>query len=88
MNYSRLLEKCPSPCDRKMVTNEGGKSMAHRRAKAYTRDPYGYETRASDGGYSLEGDYPDGRKDGDNPSPSGSIYTSHGLAGISVKVTK
>ncbi len=88
--YSGLLEKCPaiSVCDRTIVTDEGGTSAAHRRAKAYSWDPHVYDTWASDGGCWLDGFDPDDGKDGDDLPPSDSLNTSGGMAERSGKIAE
>jgi len=51
-HYSGLLEKCPaiSVCDRTLVTDENGTTLAHRREKAYAWDEFVFQSWSSDGG--------------------------------------
>jgi hypothetical protein len=50
-SYMGLLEKCPalSVCDRTLVTDDERSGSAHRRAKAYSWDPYIYDRWVADG---------------------------------------
>jgi hypothetical protein len=68
--YSGLLEKCPaiSVCDRTVVTDEGGITAAHRRAKAYAWDSLVYDLWAADGGCWLDGHGPNPSRDDDDPA--------------------
>jgi len=86
-HYSGLLEKCPavSVCDRTLVTDENGSTIAHRREKAYSWDQYVYDSWACDGGCWLEGYGPD---DHDDDPSSGGLYTSSGNAERSGKVAE
>ena len=57
-HYSGLLEKCPAiaVCDRTLVSDENGVTLAHRREKAYSWDQSVYEAWSSDGCCWLDGD--------------------------------
>ncbi len=57
-HYSGLLEKCPaiSVCDRTLLSDENGVTLAHRREKAYSWDQSVYEAWSSDGCCWLDGD--------------------------------